>query len=197
MRTACGKKDEVVRITNIMPFFEPVLYELVELVHIDVYEQLGRKVTERQTDGGFPWRIETPDYVPQKPQSIRVGDMTAENFHKRGVVDIREELPYVALQNPARAGIVFAYGTDERAEAAKGLVRPLARTARVRIRDELPVEERIKNAVYGVMHEPVTHACLMDIAPLRVGYREMAVAAVLVRPCAKLGMQDHQIIHKA
>ena len=48
-----------------------------------------------------------------------------------------------------------------------------------------------------MVHEPVAYRRFIDIPPLRIGYREMAVAAVPVRPCAELRIQGYQIIHEA
>lgn len=59
------------------------------------------------------------------------------------MVDIRKELPYVAFQNPARPRIVFPDGAGERTESIKRLMRPLALTARIRIDNKPPIEERI------------------------------------------------------
>lgn len=41
-----------------------MLYEPIELVHINVHEKLGRKVAERQTDAVLTLRTKTADYIP-------------------------------------------------------------------------------------------------------------------------------------
>ena len=46
------------------------------------------------------------------------------------------------------------------------------------------------------MDEPVAHARLVDIAALRIGYREMAVSAVPIRTVTQVGMERKNSIHE-
>src|SRR3989344_4280679 len=43
------ENDKIVGVTNVVFRFELVLHELIEFVHVDVDEQLGREIAERQS----------------------------------------------------------------------------------------------------------------------------------------------------
>ena len=42
------QNHEVIRIANIIFYFEFMLHELVKLIHIDVDEELGGEITQRK-----------------------------------------------------------------------------------------------------------------------------------------------------
>ncbi len=97
------------------------------------------------------------------------------------MVDRGKELADVALQDPARAGMVAGYFAGISAELTHRLMRPLPQAAGVRVGNELFVEERVQLSIYGVMKQPVAYTRLVYVAGFWVTDAKVVVAAVLVR----------------
>ncbi len=57
---------------------------------------------------------------------------------------------------------------------------PFPFATRIGICNERPVEERAELAIYGMVKEPITHACLVDVARRGVGNPEVVIRAVRV-----------------
>lgn len=85
----------------------------------------------------------------------------------------------------------------EMPEAIHRAVCSLSFPARIRIRDEGAVKERVQLAVERVVQKPVAHARLVYIARLRVGDFEMLVAAMRVRASRKVAMKREDIVHQS
>lgn len=76
-------------------------------------------------------------------------------------------------------------------------MRALLEAAGIRVADEGAVEERIQFAIQRMMQEPVAHACLVDVARLRVAYLEVVISAMRIGACRKLAMQAEDVVHQA
>ena len=98
------------------------------------------------------------------------------------MVDTREELADVALQDPDGACAIAAHLTIERVEPPDGPMRPFAYPAGIRIGDEGPVEEGIEHAVDGMGEQSVTDTRLVNVPRLRIGDLEPLIAAMGIAP---------------
>lgn len=172
-----------------------MFHEPVKFVHIDIYKKLRGEVTEWEANPK-PRRGETIDNLANQPQRPFV-QIPLENTNKRLVISAREEFPYVALQNPAGFGVVFASLPAEATEAVQCLMCPLPDPTGKRIGDELTIEVRVQNSVYRMMKQAVADVCLVDVPRLRVGDIERLIAAVPIGTMKKVAVKGKDIIHKA
>lgn len=106
------------------------------------------------------------------------------------MVDTGEKLPNVTLEYPGRTGMVAAGLKRKLPKPVNGFMHPFPVPARKRVGDECAVEERIKDAVDGMVEQPITHACFVDVAQLRIGNVETLVGAVVV------GMVDQRLMER-
>jgi hypothetical protein len=84
------------------------------------------------------------------------------------MVDIREKLPDVAFQHPACPRVILGNFSEIISELIHRLVRAFVRATRIRIVNKLAVEKPVQLSVNRVVHQPIPHACLVDVAGLRV-----------------------------
>src|SRR3989338_9753146 len=124
-----------------------------------------------------------------------VGDITTYDVVKDAVVDGGEELADVALEYPARAGVVARNLVGELPETVHRAVRPLSPPARIRIGDERTVKERIQFPIQCVVEQPVAHRRLVDVARFRVGDSEVCIPAVAIHSLFQLPMKRENIVH--
>mgnify|MGYP001616400147 CR=1 FL=1 len=68
-------------------------------------------------------------------------------------------------------------------------MRPLSKSAIIRIADKCPVKKRIQKAVDGVMHQPITDARFMNMPTLGVIDIKTFVAAVRISLVGQISME--------
>jgi hypothetical protein len=73
---------------------------MIKLVHVDIHEELAGEIPKRQTGADFPLRVETFYDGIEKPHCIAVSDLSPEYVVQYGMIDAREKLPNITLQNP-------------------------------------------------------------------------------------------------
>lgn len=147
---------EIISIAYVVVCFQPMLHELVELVHVHVDQELGDEVAQGEPSvrsGG----VKTAHDFDKKCPGALIAYISPEDVEKYPLVYGREELPYVAFQYPAGAGMVLRCFVCKQAKPIERLVCTLAYPARVRIGDERIIEERVHDVVYGAVHEPVAY----------------------------------------
>src|SRR3989338_7435405 len=84
------------------------------------------------------------------------------------MINAREKLADVALQNPAGSGMIAADLPCRPAEPVQRSVRPLADATGKGVGNEQTVEDWIQDAMDGVVNQPITHRCLVNDTGLRV-----------------------------
>ena len=190
-----GKDREIVGITKIIFYFQLALHELIELVHINVHEELRRKITERKSHVRFG-RRETPNHFTQEPANSFVRYAPPENLRQDGMIDSRKELSDIAFQNPDGLRVIFAFLAGERIETIHRLMRSLVDAARIRVSNEGFIEERIKFPIDGVVEQAVAHGCFMDVARFRVTDVKGTIRPVPIRTGNEVSMQQEDVIHE-
>ena len=178
---------KIVGVTKVLLRANHVLHKLVKLVHIDVHEELGGEIAERETDAGR--RGKAADHLFQQPDDALVCNVGFHNFNEYRMVDACEELADVALKYPAGACVILTHGISERPETVHRSVCPLVVAAGERVGDKGFVEERIELAVYRVVDKSVAHARFVNIARLRIGYFERLIAAMFVCPVGQIDVK--------
>ena len=177
-----GEDQEVIDVADVAQP-ESVGDEVVERVEVDVGEELAGLVAERQAPAPFggseqvvagkPHQhrvlgVAVVDDPVHQPEDIGVFDLAGDQVLEDGVVDRREELADIRLQDVAvTAGELLA--------AVHGGVGALALAAGVAVVDERPLEDRLQHAGQGVMHDPVPERGGADLAGLPLVDREGAV----------------------
>ena len=119
-----------------------------------------------------------------------------EDTHKDGLVHRCKELANIALQDPARAGIVLAYLISKAPETLHRLVRPLPHSAGIRIGNKDGVKEGVELAIEGMVEEAVANGGLMDVAWFRVGDLESMVAAMSVDLAREIALEVEDIVRE-
>lgn len=158
------KKHKVICVADVVFDFQFVLNKLVELVHIDVYQQLACEITEWQpiTRGRTSWKA-TDDFS-QEPEDILVGYISFKDEKQNLVVDGCEEFADVAFEYPSCAGVVFGYLIGKAPELVHRPVCSLTYPTGIRVGSEYSVEERVELPIYSMVEQAVAHACFVDVA---------------------------------
>ena len=112
------------------------------------------------------------------------------------MVDAREELPDVALQNPRGPRMVARNDPHISIELVHCAVCALIETAGIRIEDECFIEIWIQHPINRMMQQSVAHFSLVNIARFRIVDLERMIWAVSVGFILKLAMQRENIAHK-
>lgn len=102
------------------------------------------------------------------------------------MVNVCEKLPYIAFQNPRGTGVITAHAIGKRTKTVHRAMRPLSYATRIRIRDKGTVKKWIEYAVDGVMEEPVTHGCLVNVAWFWIGDTKRMISSMTVAPLREL-----------
>ena len=68
-------------------------------------------------------------------------------------------------------------------------MRSFLTSAGIRIKDKCSIKERIEFAIKCMMHEPVAHACFVNVTRFRVAYLEVVITAVTVTTVYKVAVQ--------
>lgn len=106
--------------------------------------------------------------------------MAAKDIEKDGVIDRGEELPDVALEYPAGARVVLGDLAGERCEAIHCSMRALPFPAGEGVGNECTIEKRVQLPIQRMVHQSVSYQCFVDVAGLRIGDLESAVAAMTI-----------------
>lgn len=89
-----------------------------------------------------------------------------------------KELPDVAFENPACAGIVLACFSEHCQQSVDRLVRAFINPAGKRISDKCPVKEWIQDSIYRMMQKPIANRGFADIPRLGIGNLKLVISAV-------------------
>ncbi len=124
---------------------------MIELVHVNVYQKLAGEIAQGQADVRSVLGVETSDHFAQKQDRISAPDMFFQNITQNLMIDIGEEFSDIAFKNPDRPRVILRNFASLIAEAIYCSVRAFDAPTRVRIENELGIEVRIQNPIYGVM----------------------------------------------
>lgn len=97
-----------------------MLGELVELVHVDVYEYLGGKVSKRQPNTLLYGKASHD--LRKERKDILIGNVSPQDLEKNAMVDGCEKLADIALQDPRGSGVIFRYDIGELTKLLHGLM---------------------------------------------------------------------------
>ena len=158
-----------------------MFHPFIKTVHVNIGEELRSEVTERQTYADLGLGVKTADDRIKKPQNFLIRNILAQNLEKRPVVDAREKLSDIALEHPNRSPVVTAGLGGELTEVVNGFVHSFFVPAGERVGDKRPIEKGIKDAVNGVMEQPVAHIRLVNMTPLGINNVKTFVGSVAVR----------------
>lgn len=194
-RTVFGQEDEIIGVADVVRGFKLMRGELVELVHVDVHEELGGEVAQREAFAGRGG-VEALYHFCKECDRAFVCYPLFEHCEEYLLVDGSEKLPYVALEHPAGARVVLRDSSGEGLEAVHRPVCPLPFTTGIRVGDECAVEEWVQLAIERVMHEAVAHERLVDVAGLGVVDAEVRVWAVVIGAVCEVAVEGEDVSHQ-
>ena len=145
------QNDEIVGVPDAMGNFHISFQKVVKLVHVNIYQKLAGEIAQRQADVRSVLRVKTPDHFAQKQDRISAPDMLFQNITQNLMIDVGEEFSDIAFKNPDRLRVILRNFASLIAEAIYRSVRAFDAPTRVRIENELGIEVRIQNPIYGVM----------------------------------------------
>lgn len=76
-------------------------------------------------------------------------------------------------------------------------MRSLIHSTRIRISDERPIKERVKDTVEGMVEEPVSHRGFVDMAGFGVGDTKGVILSMYIRFGHQVTMESQNVIHEA
>ena len=124
---------------------------MIEPVHVNVYQKLAGEIAQGQADVRPVFCVETPYHFAQKQDRISAPDLLFQNITQNLMIDVGEEFSDIAFKNPDRPRMILRNFASLIAEAIYRSVRAFDAPTRVRIENELGIEVRIQNPIYGVM----------------------------------------------
>ena len=152
-----GEHQKVIDVADVALDPQPVLDEVIERVEVDVGEELAGLVADGDASPPFAGReqvvageivqdfflrVAVVDDLADQPQHVRVFDLAGHEFLEDFVVQRREELLDVGLEDVAEtAGELLA--------AIHGGVRAFALATGVGVGNERPLEDRLQHARSG------------------------------------------------
>jgi hypothetical protein len=139
---------------------------------------------------------EATNNVLEQCHNSRVRNPLGEQLQENALVYASEELPNVALQYPAGLRVVLTNLISKCLKSSHCAVRPLPQLAGVGIGNERAAEERVHDAVDGVVHQPVANRSFVNVPWLGVGYTEVLVGTVAVRALCQLTLQRQNIVNQ-
>ncbi len=100
----------------------------------------------------------------------------------------------IAFESKTRACVIFTDFSDKTLQSPNSLVRSFVQPARIRIKDESPIENRVKNSVDSMVQNPVRNFCFMNISRLRIIDVKWTIRAVAISFIFELQVDIKQII---
>lgn len=162
------KNNKIIRIAKIIFSLELVFYKLIKLVHINIGEKLGCKVSYRRAfNAGFLIGIGSKTFDDNFHQihQITIFDSAADNFQKNLVINGRKELANVALESKTYPSGLKNF-TRIYAKPLYSFMCSLIFSARIRIGNKGRFKNRVKETKNRVMDDPITDSGLMDMPQL-------------------------------
>lgn len=98
------------------------------------------------------------------------------------MINAGEKFPNIELKRPNSAGVVIASLGGELPKSIHGFMHSLSVPAGKRIGDKRTIEERIQDAVDGMMQKSIANAGFMDVPQLGVEDVETSVGTMTVNP---------------
>jgi len=138
--------------------------------------------------------VETPYHFAQKQDRISAFDMFFQNVAQDFMIDVCEEFSDIALQNPDCPRVIPRNFAGVVAEAIYRSVRAFDAPTRVRIENELGIEVRIQNPIYGVVQQPVPNGRFVNVARFGIIDPERLIGPVTVRLIEKVAMQRENMV---
>lgn len=187
---------EVISVPGVPAKAQPMLHELVKLVHVHIREQLRCQISDRQSrrPGSFAGRrVAAHDFI-QQPHRHFVVDRSAQDRQQDAMINACEESVYIALEHVAHPRSVLPSLSQHSLERIHGFVRPLPPPARERVRDESAVKDRLQDANDRMMNEAVADTRLVNPPLLGIGNRECRVRTMAVLPRRKFSVKRENVL---
>lgn len=195
--TALRHYYEVIGVSDIVPDLKCVLDELIEFVEVDVGEKLRCEVPDGDAgvpeECGVPCR-KAPDDRAQQGDGFFILQTLFEDAEQDAVIDGREELMNIALEDEARPCAVAAYAPQHLFQRVHRLVRSLALSAGEGVSNERRLEERVKHGEYHMMQDAILHRSFVDAALLGITDGEGAVWLMPIGSSDQLPMQAKKVL---
>ncbi len=101
---------KIIRISNILFYFQFFLHKLIEFIHVDIGKKLRGEITNWKSFSSKKIRgfsRKTLNYFFHKPQSISVFYFSPQKLNQNGVINTVKKLSHIALEGVCCAGVVF------------------------------------------------------------------------------------------
>lgn len=135
-----GQDYKIIGVANAIANFQLPLQKLIECIHIDIYQKLACEIAKRQADTGHISCMKAVDNFTEKPEHVFVLNVLPQNIFQNCMIDAREKLLHVALQNPRGSRMILRDFTCVFSEPIHGTVCTFIKPAGIRIKNEFPVE---------------------------------------------------------
>lgn len=172
--------DKVVRVSDVVTDAEVVLYELIELVHVDIREKLARKVSDGDSRRKF-----SDDFHKERAHPFVLHPLF-ENAKKDRMIHGVEKLFDIALQDKAGERVVAAHLAEHHCHPFYALVISLSCSARIRIVDKPGLEHGVQHSKDRMMHHPVADCRFMNAPLFGIGNPESMIRSVPVASLPQL-----------
>lgn len=179
---------EIVGIPYVPDDFQFVLNKLIQFIQINICEQLGGQVAQRQA------RRIAVNYILQQSHELVVIRPFSENLQKNCMIDRIKKLPHIQLQNPQNAGIIAGQFKSKPMKPLYGYVSALIFSGRPRIKNKELIPYWLNYPVDGVVEQPVTNRSFVDMTTLRIVDIKRKVSAMIVGTVFQVLMQLENMI---
>lgn len=168
--------QKVVRISEIIFYFQFAFYEMIKFIHVHICKELGSEVSDRNA-ASWGGRKTFDDSVEQK-YAIWVFYFRSKNFKQRLVDDAIKKLSHIAFQRIASSGIVAAFGSKHISRRQNPFMCTFAYSARKRSWYESRLKYWIEYTKDRMVQDSVPHRCFMYPAYFRIANPKAEVGTV-------------------
>lgn len=149
-----GHNDKVISITQVVLYFQFILYELIKLIEAHVSEKLGGQVAYRQSFAFKKSGIvggKTPDDFLQQPQRVFIPYPLSDNAEQHLMVNRGEKLFDVALESKTRPMVIPTDCPRYPIQCIYSFMRSLPDPAGKGIGNERRLKDWIQRREYGMV----------------------------------------------
>lgn len=194
-RPICRQQSKIISIAGVVLCAQRVLHKLVKLIHVHIDQELGGEVAERKPNT-WSGAVETPDNLFQQPERLAIRNICFENAQQHVLINAREELLDIHLQDPAGARVIPAHLPRKGSKRAQGLMGSFATLAGKGGDNELLLEEGIKHAVDRVVKNPVPDTRFMNAPRFRICNRKRLVWPVPIGEGGEIVMESDKVVQQ-
>lgn len=194
-RPICRQESEIIGIAGVVLRAQRVLHKLVKLIHVHVYQQLGGKIAQRKPDTRSG-AVKTPDNLFEQPERLAIRNIRLENAQQHVLINAREELLDIHLQDPAGTRVIPAHLPRKGSKRAQGLVGSFAALAGKGGDNELLLEKGIEHAIDRVVENPVADARFMNAPWFRIGNGKGLIWPMPIGEGGEIVMKSNEVVQQ-